>query len=235
MSEEPKRRLTAGDLMRAETQTDEELKEEYGDEWQGVRTQAKAQQARTVKFWYTAAAWVTEWISRLPKMPTEPAVFSVEDITSMIQADCEDAPGTGKGRGQNADVHLLEWGKMIAEAIREGRASDIHRLADYVEKMQKCRPKGEPGSKAPWPYHAEGLQGVSTAVAQARLKIAKALRELLAEGAEINRHALAKRAGVPTVGGVYTDAFDTPELKFIPKRKSGVKPAIPTPKRRPKG
>lgn len=235
MSGQQKRRLTAGDLFRVQKQTDPELQVEYGNEWQDVRKQANALQASTVKLSFLGKAWATEWVSRLPKFPTEHAVFSVEDITSMIQADCEEVSGTEWGKQEHADVHLLEWGRMIAKAICEGRARDIQRLADYVDKIQACRPKGKPGSKAAWPYVAEGLQGDPKAVARARLKIAKALRELLAEGAEINRAALAKRAGIQTKGKIYTEAFEAPELKSIPKGKSGVKSVIPTPKRRPKG
>lgn len=208
MSEKQKRRLTVGDLIRSEKQTDVELQKEYGDKWQDVRTQAKEHHSGVARRkWQRSVLIVAPWAARLPKMsksPKKSAVFSANNIVCMIEAN-----------GDGVDDSLyLEWGKMIAEAIREGRARDIDRLARYVEKLEDCRP----GIKAPWPLNPEDLRGVKRTLSETQLKLIKALRDLLAEGVtKINRAALAKRAGITPKGKSYTKAFDIPELEGIPK------------------
>jgi hypothetical protein len=202
------RRLTVGDVRRAIEQSDDELRAEYGDQWESVRAEKVQFQTTAARNkWLLPALVVAPWVARLPKMPTAPAVFSADDIVCMIEGDGIGTP----------DALALEWGKMIAKAIREGRVSDIHRLADYVEKMQKCRPNGKSGSKTPWPNHAKGLQGFETALARVRLKLINALGDMQAEGAKITRVEVAKRAGVPAKGKLYTEAFMISELAGIPK------------------
>lgn len=209
---------TVGEMRRLDKEnvTDAQLKALYGRKWRKMRAMLADYETSSMRTMNTGYAWVAEWVARVPQQTTK-CVFELFDIISMIQYNGASTP----------DEEYKSWGQAIAKAIREGHVSELHALANYVEKLQKCRPK-KTGEKLPWPDHAEDLAPPTSEHGKRVEKVAQAVRDIASEGIAPTRPEVSRRAKEKTNGGNFTKIWSSPGLNWIKKGTSG--PKVPTSK-----